>query len=647
MNLVLSWYWKEWRAQRGLLTAYLGLVFGCIALGLWLMPRHYWLAEEFGVHAVSWFVLAGVIGVVAFATPGLVRGEFTAPGKDDQFIRRLPGALWPAWLGKGLFLLVMTLLLPLLGLSFGLLYVALIGESWDGFYSWQWTGDVDINWPWQSVVCAGGLLTVPWVWAAGTWLPGGRLALGGAASFVLLVGVLVFAVMRQSPGLDEVVDPFVWLWWLTPTGLIVAAVSFACGRRGGGPLRSLRVGLMASAGALAPCGVLLGAAAWDYHHPDPGKLASIHVRALSPDGRFALARGSAHPGYMPAPFRIDLETGAATQLAGVWTSFVPAPTRPFSMWDSGVRSAFREVRADGDHFRDVATFDLATGQRWAAPSYDEATKRWLLPPELREKAMADSRRLLGIRGPDKQDVWFEDGQLVVSAVDGTRTRRAWPLTGGVLPAGHGFRQWGSDEQRLFRWNGDPVSAAAFDRGWLIGSQLVFQVQNSRQRGEALVWRQRDLTGNETRVGALDGCLVFGLLDDERLLCARRSATGRWSLRWYRPDTGEKGTFAFSIESPGGSLGVMSPFAVGSSLLPRDPGGRIWLRCSGDVHRIVIIDEKRGVMPNVMPAIWQGGRRMSLLAWLDENRALVTIGAQILEIEVATGKRRVLFPPADR
>ncbi|HEX6811035.1 MAG TPA: hypothetical protein VF384_05360, partial [Planctomycetota bacterium] len=94
MQLVLHHCGKEWRAQRGMLVAYSLLVFVSLCLGLLLVPEQWW--HEVGKRALSlsWFVAAGVIGVCAFAAPSLVRAEFGA--KEDQFVRRLPGALGPS-----------------------------------------------------------------------------------------------------------------------------------------------------------------------------------------------------------------------------------------------------------------------------------------------------------------------------------------------------------------------------------------------------------------------------------------------------------------------------------------------------------------------------------------------------------------------
>ena len=84
MNLALHWCEKEWRAQRGLLAAYLLLVFAALACVFSLATEAFWVQEGNCAHALAWFVAAGCIGVVGFATPQLVRGEFTTPGSGGD-----------------------------------------------------------------------------------------------------------------------------------------------------------------------------------------------------------------------------------------------------------------------------------------------------------------------------------------------------------------------------------------------------------------------------------------------------------------------------------------------------------------------------------------------------------------------------------
>jgi hypothetical protein len=186
VNLALVYCWKEWRAQRGILVAYTLLVFVCLTIGFTLVPEHWWLEDGRGALSLSWFVAAGVIGVVAFVAPALVRAEYGP--KDDQFVRRLPGALGPSFRGKLLFLVLAAAALPLLGLLVGEGFLTtrqVVGRPLDdplpGGLGGTTRSHVILQWPWTvRRGSATAAMLIPWVWAIGTWLPAGRMALGGA-----------------------------------------------------------------------------------------------------------------------------------------------------------------------------------------------------------------------------------------------------------------------------------------------------------------------------------------------------------------------------------------------------------------------------------------------------------------------------------
>jgi hypothetical protein len=136
MRLLLVYCWKEWRAQRGTLLGYLAIAFACILAGTLLAPPEWWHDKCLAVRVVSWGVLGGVLGASVFVAPNLVGGEFV--GKDDQFVRRLPGALAPAFGGKLLFLVLAAAALPLAGYLFGQLTVLAHGESWCDLLGATW-----------------------------------------------------------------------------------------------------------------------------------------------------------------------------------------------------------------------------------------------------------------------------------------------------------------------------------------------------------------------------------------------------------------------------------------------------------------------------------------------------------------------------
>ncbi len=314
-SLVLTFCWREWRAQRGVLIAYTLLGLLCLCLGFSMVPEHWWEQRGRRAMALSWFVALGVIGVVAFVAPALVRGEYGS--KNDQFVRRLPGALRASFAGKLLFLVLATAALPLLTVLVGQGFLWAIDEPWHrDLFLWDCNGNIFFEWPWPAVACGYALLLMPWVWAIGTWLPSGRMALGGTILMTLVIGVGIFAVLRQSPGIEKGIAWQGWLWAVPVVGLLAAFASWTKGRRGGGALRSARFGLAATAVGLVPPSLWLAERTWHYHHPDLQHLATVDVRGVSPDGQFALVEGAANENFAQVALRVDLRDGSATQLAG-------------------------------------------------------------------------------------------------------------------------------------------------------------------------------------------------------------------------------------------------------------------------------------------------------------------------------------------
>ena len=238
MNLVLTYCWREWRAQRAMLAGFFGLGIAALCLVFTLVPEHYWLDDGRRALALSWFVVLGGIGVLGFVAPALVRSEFGSKG--DQFVRRMPGALRASFGGKLLFLTLTALALPLLGLAAGELFLTANGKGWHDLFRWTFAGDVVFDLPWPVLWISVAALLIPWVWAIGTWLPNGRMALGGALVFWLVLGLLVRGALHFSPGLQPglVYEP--WVAFASVFGFVAAFASWVVGRHGGGALRSLR-----------------------------------------------------------------------------------------------------------------------------------------------------------------------------------------------------------------------------------------------------------------------------------------------------------------------------------------------------------------------------------------------------------------------
>jgi len=650
MNLVLAHCGKEWRAQRGLLVAYSLLVFTSLALGLWLAPEHAWDHEGgrnhawfdvgLGTHAVTWFFAAGVLGVVLFAAPNLVRAEFGS--KDDQFVRRLPGALGPSFLGKLLFLLLASAALPLVGLLLGELYVAGRGYDWLGLFEWRWDGDVLLKWPGTVIACGLAMLAVPWIWAIGSWLPGGRMAVGGTVLFVLVIGVGIFAVLRQSPGIEQHIAWWPWLWGSVPLALTAVAASWCLGRRGGGPLRSARLGLAVTAFGLAPPSVWLAGEAWDYHHPDLQHLEELSVQGLSPDGRYVLARGATHHQWANVSLRIDLDTGAAEQIAGIDTALSPELDRPFL----GHSGSFRFWRTWCDHGGSERIFDLATA-RWTMAAVGPDGQP-ALTAEQRAQVHAELRERTALRAPFGRRAWFEDGTLCTEELDGSVSKRAgdkeWLQA--VRTAGHGFRTFGAIESvwdlagnRLLDRKQWRVDTAA----WVVRDTVVFVPAGT----SGSCWNQRGVDGAAEPCAALGAAAVLGLFDDDQLLCVRslRKKGEPPQLFLYRP--ADCSTTALSVPVaavPGTSLGVAAPLGANGSLLARDPSGCIWLRSQDNRGEVFLrVDTATRQVTALLPHRRGDGSYYQLLDWPDGKHVLIAQDEKILRIDIATGERTILFP----
>jgi hypothetical protein len=638
MQLALHHCGKEWRAQRGMLVAYSLLVFASLCLGLSLVPETWW--HEVGKRALSlsWFVAAGVIGVCAFVAPGLVRAEFAA--KEDQFVRRLPGALGPSFAGKLLFLALASIALPLVGLLWGELFLQAIGQPWHDLFTWWRDGSVTITWPWTTWLCLAGLLLAPTVWAIGTWLPGGRMAVGGAVLFVLLLGVLVFAVLRMCPQLENDLAWPPWLSLVAPLGLAAAGFSWVAGRRGGGPLRSARFGIVAFAIGLLPPAVWFGNEAWLYHNPDPQRLGQLQVAGLTADHRWLLAYGSAQRVGHGVPLRIDLTTGHAEQLGGIYQWLQPG-VNLYRQNDWGGRRYW--VGRDGR-----SVFDLAAGV-WTPVDYDESSRTTTLPPDLQEKVAEETRAATPMRGPGDRRVWLIDDQLFAEEPDGSVSQRPWlpRLKGQIIrptrDAGHGLTVH-SEVVSFFDLRGVEIEPSK-NGGWLtafcVRDRWVY-VPRPKSIG---CWHQLEPGGSASVCEPLRGATVLGLLDDDTLLCAVLAPKGTGArLFLYRPADQRVEELAIPKDLPFKWIGAEEPMRTwGCSILSRDPGGRIWLRLQTHKKQAFACLDTTTHEVTVCPWFEPGATWSKLLGWPDEDSVLVQQGTEILRIDLATGARSVLFP----
>ena len=643
MNLVLTHCWREWRAQRGLLAGFAGLGFVALVLVFTLVPATFWLEDGQRALALSWFVALGGIGVVGFVAPALVRGEFGTKG--DQFVRRLPGALRPSFGGKLLFLALVATALPLLGLVVGQLFLAALGRGPADLFRWDFAGDVYVRWPWPVVWLGYAALLIPWVWAIGTWLPNGRMALGGTILFVLLLGLAVVPVLRQSPGLEKSLAYEPWFVVVPLLGLVVAAVSWILGRRGGGAFRSARWGLLVTGLGLLPPGSWLTWAAYHYHHPDPQHLGRFETYALTPDLQFALVQGAGHEEHSGSvPFRIDLRDGRAQQLGGVHLGLFPEVVRPSGLGPMAMTRYFGAC--DYDPWRDrivgYRVLDLVRGT-WILHHEGAEPLAWrhTVLEQLPDAVVRGRASLL--RAPGDVPVWFEGGELCFQVAADRVERVRWE---GELPVtfracGHGFHAFGGREGWFDLTTRTFVPpTAGRDVLWFVGGVQLWQRHARRN-----AWERRDPGADEfVAVPELAHADVLGLLDDHHLL-ARRIADKQTELLTWNAATGAVEVLPLPFRIGQRSLGVVGPLHQCGSLLPRDPSGKLWFmtpRPPQHAHDLLLrLDPTTRSWETLLTPTDDPAFR--LLAWPDARSALVQQHDGIDRVDLATGARTRLFP----
>ena len=642
MQRILTFCWREWRAQRALLLGYLGLGLAALCLLFTLMPESWWREPGRGAMALAWFFAIGVTGVVAFAAPSLVTSEYG--GKDDQFVRRLPGALLPSFGGKLLFLTIVAAVLPLAAALTGIGFLRVMGAPWEFDVAGPQNGE-RIDWPWPACVCGIAAVFAPWVWAIATWLPRGRMALGATLLAMLLLGLAVQVVLGTSPGIQKGIAWERWIAFVPAAGLVVAGVSWVRGRRVGGPLRSALWGLGASAVALVPPALWFTERAYDYHHPDPQQVRELHVYGVTPDHQHALVAGRSHADYASVPFRVDLRTGDARQLAGIYSNFdadVVAPAWPWGPAMTRFFSCYERHPWSGSGQHRI--YDLEQDV-FAAAARDEVTGALQVPRDIEAVVRATRMAHPVLQAPGGVPVWFDADGLCFRDDAGDIEHVRWeaPLPRTFMAAGHGVRSFVPPRlfdltARRFVANADSIDSACFVRGTLL----------SQAKRKPSGWQRLDAdSAAAVPVPELLGAEVLGLFDDEQVLCAQGAAQDRDArLFLWRAADGA----VTPIALPEGARRFRSfrkdgPDALGSSLLPRDPGGRIWLRADGTQYpsrAFVVVDGASHFVCVVVP-VDQDGAQLALLGWPSANSALLQDGATIQRLDVTTGARTQLFP----
>ena len=636
MNLALAWFGKEWRGQWRLLGAYVLLVVASVALVCWLLPAEYWQRAGGGAQALAWFFALGVVGALLFAAPQLVRGEF-AP-KDDQFVRRLPGALAPAWAGKLLFLLLASLLLPLLTLLCGEAALWAMGRSWGDLFGFApHDPEVWTVWPFAGVAAAAALLLAPWIAAVGTWLPGGRMAVGGLFLLLLLLTIVVVMTLQTCPGLEKTVAWEPWLWALWPAGALLFAVSWR-GRRGGSAGRSAVFGGATLAALIAGPGGWLAQQTWCYRNPDPQRLVDLRAHGVTTDGRFALVAGTGNAEWQAHPqFRIDLATGAAAQMCPVWDWLAPASLTRWSPLLGGLRWWRRY--GDGDRSQ---ILDLSNGT-WTDVARRTDSSELVLTGALRTAIEADVRGRAPYSLPGGRRAWRDGESLAIERPDGGVELRPWPPQLGrvlALSRGHGIVAFPNAHVPVLY---DLARDRAVDApkgvsdAWLVGSE----------------WLVRDAANGWSRLDPDTGVLeprfrggwCHGLLDDDRLVFTRiRGRKGPQEMFTFRPADCR----VEAIELPP-DLHLQSRHFSPTIGAEVDARGRRWFAASAlsapsfwpgaSLHVALDPTTLRAEAVPVEPG--------QAFAFVGEFVLTIEDGRRIVRTDWTTGARQVLYPMAER
>jgi hypothetical protein len=618
VNVFAAFLWKEWRSQRALLAGYLALVWLSLALVLGILGTTNGVGSDAFTGTHFWCLATGLVGILGFAAPQTVRGELG--GKDDQFLRRLPGALAPAFWSKAVFLVTATaavvalacIIAWLLQIVLGVETPRLLGREFALLQGFLWAP----------------LLLVPWVLAVAYWMPRGRMALGATVLLALLLGVAVWSLLRISPRLAETLSYSSLLWLCTPLALFVGCVSCACGRRGGGPARSARLGGAAMVVGLLPHGVWFGAQFTAYHWPDAERHGCSQVYGCTPDGRFALARVSADPRWRSAPFRIDLATGAAQQVGDFELDVELNVGR--DRFEAHPHIARHWFLHDGRGRCEL--LDAATGTRQLVTP-DADMRQVFLPTGLIATVAAERRLQLDL--PDGRRAWIEGDQVCWQRLDGTVGRRS-QRAGTCAPAGHGvvFRAehcTGFDfvHEREVRLGETYLPHACFPKQWALrGCWLV---------DGGYGWRRID--GATDRV--LPCCLsqrvsmLTAISDDEVLVTAKEfSGSG---LATYRIADDRLTPLVLPATDERVDLSHMWRYE-------RDPRGRIWFDflADGRTHRHRVLD----VRTQTISLVRSDECSLELIAFVGDAALMLEGCRRIVRFDLATNARTVLFPRSD-
>jgi len=252
-----------------------------------------------------------------------------------------------------------------------------------------------------------------------------------------------------------------------------------------------------------------------------------------------------------------------------------------------------------------------------------------------------------LRAPGNRRVWLFDDQLCAEEPDGSVSQRPWspPSNRSFVmlprPAGHGFAVH-AEVVSHFDLRGVEIEPSKNGR-WLtafcVRDRWVFVPRPKSLGG----WHQLEPDGSAFVCEALRGAQVLGLFDDDTLLCAvlaPKRVGARLFL--YRPADQRLEELAMPAGMTFRWICAEDPMRTwGGSLLARDPGGRVWLRCQ--THKKHVFACVDATTHRVTMCPWIEPWVFKLLGWPDEDSALVQQDTEVQRIDLATGARTVLFP----
>lgn len=402
-SIAITWAFagREWRAQRGFTMAVAGLmVFAAVATALGdpsLRPD----ADPYSrAHTVAAVIAVFLVGGSMLLAQRTVTFEHESP-HGDQWVRRVGGSLWCAWLGK----------LTTMGLTSAAMTAVGIGTLWimarDMHTLAAVLGDSHVR---NATMI--GLGCTPWVWAFSMWMPRGRMAWSLATLVAGSAWVITTCLTPAiAPGLEKTLAWRPWVVGWASAGPVVAAISWVFRRRGAWR-GSLKAGALTSGVLLLPMAAWLGSEVWSFHRwTDADRVG--YLLGVDGEGRFALV-GLDRPSewYGSDLIRLDLETGRFERLPRAYYE----PAREVHHGLDGAVRFWHVYDLDDGRAR---VLDLRTGQLF--PGYT-SRPRLRLPPELLALAERSALEASPYRQHNGRAVWRTRDAVLFEEPDGSIRR---------------------------------------------------------------------------------------------------------------------------------------------------------------------------------------------------------------------------------